>query len=176
MSAVRNLQEVMVSGRNLRVELSTDQPEGGGGGRMRGGREGGGGGRGEGGMGRGVQGQGGFTPPTSGGGGGRAGYGPRASGGFGEQNMPGGGGGGAQQSINGGPNNAGIKMELLPSGQNLPPGQSAADVISKTLSSIPPGKMEEVMLGMKVSPSVFLLTSYYIRLLSDVKSGRIRPV
>ena len=32
-------------------------------------------------------------------------------------------------------------------------GERATDVISKTLASIPPGKLEEVLMGMKVSES-----------------------
>ena len=43
----------------------------------------------------------------------------------------------------------GINMNLLPPGQDLPPGERATDTISKTLASIPPGKMEEVLVGMK---------------------------
>jgi hypothetical protein len=41
-------------------------------------------------------------------------------------------------------------MNLLPPGQDVPPGQKATDVISKTLASIPPGKLEDVLTGMKV--------------------------
>lgn len=42
-------------------------------------------------------------------------------------------------------------MNMLPPGQDLPMGERATDVISKTLASIPPGKLEEVLMGMKVS-------------------------
>lgn len=45
----------------------------------------------------------------------------------------------------------GINLGLLPPGQDVPPGTKATDVISKTLASIPPGKLEEVLTGMKVS-------------------------
>lgn len=47
----------------------------------------------------------------------------------------------------------GVNMNMLPPGQDVPPGERATDVISKTLASIPPGKLEEVLMGMKVSPS-----------------------
>jgi cleavage stimulation factor subunit 2 len=45
-------------------------------------------------------------------------------------------------------------MNMLPPGQDLPMGERATDVISKTLASIPPGKLEEVLMGMKVSSLV----------------------
>jgi hypothetical protein len=48
-------------------------------------------------------------------------------------------------------------MNMLPPGQDLPMGERATDVISKTLASIPPGKLEEVLMGMKVS---LLVTSF----------------
>jgi cleavage stimulation factor subunit 2 len=53
----------------------------------------------------------------------------------------------------GGGGQGGINMSMLPPGQDLPGGQKATDAISKTLASIPPGKLEEVLTGMKVSLS-----------------------
>lgn len=69
-----------------------------------------------------------------------------------KNNNPGGGPAGRPPGI-GGPSGSsgaqGINMNLLPPGQDLPPGERATDTISKTLASIPPGKMEEVLVGMK---------------------------
>lgn len=128
LSAVRNLQEVVVNGRNLRVELSTDEPykprdgrgpaprnPNAGPGRPMGG------GPGQ----FGPPGGGGFTPPAPGMG----------------MNVP-------RPGLPPAP--GGVNMNLLPPGQDVPPGQKATDVISKTLASIPPGKLEDVLTGMKV--------------------------
>lgn len=179
LSAVRNLQEVVVNGRNLRVELSTDEPykpknnpgPSGAGGQA---QE-----MGMGGpplaMGRGFapvqqQGQGfappgGFTPPQGMGMGmgmGMGGMNPGMGMGMGGMNPGMGMGMGRPPppppSVGMGMGGApvpgqGINMGMLPPGQDLPAGQKATDAISKTLASIPPGKLEEVLTGMKVRSS-----------------------
>lgn len=69
--------------------------------------------------------------------------GPGGNGGF--------GGPGSSQPPNvNGPGAGGVNMNMLPPGQDVPPGERATDVITKTLASIPPGKLEEVLMGMKV--------------------------
>ncbi|KAI5450445.1 hypothetical protein NCC49_003068 [Naganishia albida] len=110
LSAVRNLQEVVVNGRNLRVELSTDEPY-----KPRDGR----------------------GPPGPGAGSGPGGPGPMGI------------GMGMNAPRPGMPPPPGVNMNMLPPGQDVPPGQKATDVISKTLASIPPGKLEDVLTGMK---------------------------
>lgn len=50
-----------------------------------------------------------------------------------------------------------IDMNALPPGQDVPPGQKATDIISKTLAAITPGQMQDVMMGMKVGPTPGLL-------------------
>ena len=136
-SAVRNLHEVFVNGRNLRVELSTEEP-----GPRRRGNGGAGGGSG------------------GGGGGGRRSYGER------EPSPPRGGGGYGRRSVEDdygpgpGPGPSGpplmavppsVDVNLVPPGYDVPPGQNATDAISKTLAGINPGEMQAVMAGMKVS-------------------------
>lgn len=44
-----------------------------------------------------------------------------------------------------------VDLGMVPPGQDLPRGESAMDQISKTLASIGPGQMQDVMAGMKVS-------------------------
>jgi cleavage stimulation factor subunit 2 len=130
---VRNLKDVHVSGRALRVELSTDEPgpkknnpsnsapNGNGppnGNRFPGAPS--------------VPAQG-FQPFQP----------PPANSSFPANSR-------TQQPPYGGPTAAGgVQLNLLPPGQEVPPGERATDVISKTLASIPPGKLEEVLLGMK---------------------------
>ena len=53
------------------------------------------------------------------------------------------------QAGQGGPD--GNDLSHLPPGVDVPPGQKATDVISKTLAAISPGQMQEVMADMKVS-------------------------
>ncbi len=132
LSAVRNLQEVPVSGRTLRVELSTDEPL-----QRRDGRP----------VGRqGVKGTPAGAPPPGAsrfmderGPGAGVGAGPGAGVGYGVPPPGPGAGPGAR-----------LDLSALPPGQDIPPGVKATDVISKTLASIPPGKLEEVLLQMKV--------------------------
>ncbi len=134
LSAVRNLREVPVSGRTLRVELSTDEPiprkrtDGRPSDRVVGGSGG-------------VRGTPAGLPPAAGGGGG-AGGGP-----VGGRYMDDRERGPPPPSSMGG----GINLGALPPGQDVPPGVKATDQISKTLASIPPGKLEEVLMQMKVS-------------------------
>lgn len=45
---------------------------------------------------------------------------------------------------------SGINLGALPPGQDVPHGVKATDQISKTLASIPPAKLEEVLMQMKV--------------------------
>jgi cleavage stimulation factor subunit 2 len=116
---VRNLQEVPVSGRTLRVELSTDEPIQ----RKDGRRAPPGGGT------NGVRGTPAGVPP------GGARYMERD---------------GAGSSAGGGGGGGGVNLAALPPGQDVPPGVKATDVITKTLASIPPGKLEEVLMQMKV--------------------------
>ncbi|KAJ9093426.1 hypothetical protein QFC21_006457 [Naganishia friedmannii] len=148
LSAVRNLQEVVVNGRNLRVELSPDEPYKP---------------RTAGPPTTGNQVGGGFQPSPQGMGmnGPDMGFGNRPPGAAGF----GGGGGGAGGFTPPPASNAfpsrppappmgagqgqGINLGMLPPGQDVPPGMKATDVISKTLASIPPGKLEEVLTGMK---------------------------
>ncbi|KAJ9091264.1 hypothetical protein QFC19_009174 [Naganishia cerealis] len=164
LSAVRNLQEVVVNGRNLRVELSTDEPfkprtGGAGGNRPAAGGRSGAPGQGQG-QGQ-FAGDQGFPPPPPGMGGmnngpdmGFGGMRPVVPG-FGG-NPSGGGGFTPPPASNafpsrppGPPAAQGINLGLLPPGQDVPQGMKATDVISKTLASIPPGKLEEVLTGMK---------------------------
>ena len=176
-SAVRNLHEVLVNGRNLRVELSTDEPA-----KTRGGRGGAtGGGGGAGGAGGGGQrmsgpptgygGSGGYGGPGAGGppgmggppmppvAGGMGGYGPLggapgygpAAGGPGGYGPPGGRDGTPPVRPPFDPAPERLDLGMLPPGQDVPPGVKATDVISKTLAAISPGQMQEVMAGMKVS-------------------------
>lgn len=165
LSAVRNLKDVHISGRSLRVELSTDEPgpkkagapgAAGGGpvvppgppGRLPGG-PGGFAGAPAPGLG---QGQFGAPPGPPGGGFGFGRGGPGGAPGLPPPTLPPSGPGP-------GPGTAapGVNMNMLPPGQDLPMGERATDVISKTLASIPPGKLEEVLMGMKVS---LLVTSF----------------
>ncbi|WWD15639.1 hypothetical protein CI109_100061 [Kwoniella shandongensis] len=150
LSAVRNLQEAPVNGRNLRVELSTDEPGprgrqgGGGGGGGGGGRGGRGGGGGGGGGGRYGSHQMDDTPPPRGGGGG--GYSLPAPGvdqGYG-RDMP------VPPPMAGGPAGERVDLNLLPQGVEVGMGQKATDVISKTLAAISPGQMQDVMASMKM--------------------------
>jgi cleavage stimulation factor subunit 2 len=148
-SAVRNLNGVQVNGRALRIEMSSDTPN-----HTRGGPGGGGGGSARGGGGEGgrpglppQRGPGGrerssppppFRPPPPG-----AGYGgpppPGPGPGYGAPPpMP----------VNGGGR---VDLSALPPGQDLPRGENAMDQISRTLASIRPGEMQDVMAGMKVS-------------------------
>lgn len=53
-----------------------------------------------------------------------------------------------------------IDLGMLPPGQDVPPGVKATDVISKTLAAIQPGQMQEVMAGMKVSPSCEFILAF----------------
>ncbi|KAJ9120920.1 hypothetical protein QFC22_002855 [Naganishia vaughanmartiniae] len=152
LSAVRNLQEVVVNGRNLRVELSPDEPYKPRTGPPAPGNRGGGGGFQPPQQGMGMNGPDmGFGnrppgPPGFGGGGGQGGFTPPpASQAFPSRPPPSSMGPGGGQGIN---------LGMLPPGQDVPPGMKATDVISKTLASIPPGKLEEVLTGMKVSVSV----------------------
>lgn len=178
-SAVRNLHEVHVNGRNLRVELSTDEPQRG---NKRGpesgrpqGRDGSRGGSvPQGGPGYGPPGAagpggpggpGGYGPPGAAGGyggaGGPGGYGPPGGqGGPGGYGPPGGASGPGGPGYDAPPQGArndfapppgGVDISLLPPGQELPSGVKATDAISKTLAAISPGQMQEVMAGMKVS-------------------------
>lgn len=156
LSAVRNLQEVVVNGRNLRVELSPDEPYKPRTGPPAAGNRGASGG-GNGGFQPPPQGMGmntpdmgfGNRPPGAAGFGGAGGFTPPpASNAFPARPPPPSMGPGAQ----------GINLGMLPPGQDVPPGMKATDVISKTLASIPPGKLEEVLTGMKVGVLVALLT------------------
>ncbi|WWC61483.1 uncharacterized protein I303_104067 [Kwoniella dejecticola CBS 10117] len=141
LSAVRNLQDAPVNGRNLRVELSTDEP-----GPRRGGR----GSRG------GVPGQPGGPIGNAGGPGGPPAGGP--PGGYGrpqhddgpprgyDQGFPGSGGRGGPpppSQVNR------VDLNALPEGSPVPPGSNATDSISKTLAAVTPGQMQDVMASMK---------------------------
>ncbi|WWC85168.1 uncharacterized protein L201_000025 [Kwoniella dendrophila CBS 6074] len=148
LSAVRNLQDAPVNGRNLRVELSTDEPGPRRGGRgSRGGIPGhpggpignsaGGGGQGGGPGGPPLGGAGGFnrsqhenTPPVGG------------PGGF-DQGYPGAGGPPPIPHVNR------VDLTALPDGSPLPPGTNPTDSISKTLAAVTPGQMQDVMASMK---------------------------
>ncbi|GHJ84142.1 hypothetical protein NliqN6_0544 [Naganishia liquefaciens] len=166
LSAVRNLQEVVVNGRNLRVELSTDEPykpkNTGPSGAPRAGQAPGMPPMGMGGgpgmpprgfaqppsqqQGQGFAPPGGFTPPQQGmgmgpGAGMNPGMGMGMGMGMGRPPPP-------PMGMAGGPGQ-GVNMGMLPPGQDLAGGQKATDAISKTLASIPPGKLEEVLTGMK---------------------------
>ncbi|KAK8870067.1 hypothetical protein IAR55_000637 [Kwoniella newhampshirensis] len=143
LSAVRNLQEAPVNGRNLRVELSTDEPgprtggRGGGGGGGRGGRGGGAGGGG----GRYGSHQMDDTPPP------RGGYSvppPALDQGYGRRPGP-------MDDMPAPPLGGGERVDLnmLPPGVDVGMGQKATDVISKTLAAISPGQMQDVMASMK---------------------------
>ncbi|OCF55048.1 hypothetical protein L486_07158 [Kwoniella mangroviensis CBS 10435] len=102
LSAVRNLQEVPVNGRNLRVELSTDEP-----GPRRGGR----GSRG------GIPGHPAEDTPPRG--------------------------------YDAGPPVNRVDLSALPEGAPLPHAANATDSISKTLATVTPGQMQDVMASMK---------------------------
>ncbi|WWD01789.1 hypothetical protein V866_008735 [Kwoniella sp. B9012] len=127
LSAVRNLQEVPVNGRNLRVELSTDEP-----GPRRGGRGSRGGIPGH------PGGPVGNAPPGSGGPGG-----PGGPGGYGraEDTPP--------RGYDGAPPVNRVDLSALPDGAPLPHGANATDNISKTLATVTPGQMQDVMASMK---------------------------
>lgn len=157
LSAVRNLKDVHISGRSLRVELSTDEPgpkkagppgAAGGGpvvppgppGRLPGGPGGFAGASAPGP----VQGQFGAPPGPPGGGFGFGRGGPGGAPGLPPPTLPPSGPG--PGPVTAAP---GVNMNMLPPGQDLPMGERATDVISKTLASIPPGKLEEVLMGMK---------------------------
>jgi hypothetical protein len=134
LSAVRNLKDVPVNGRNLRVESSTDEP---GPRRGRGGEP----------LPGGPPGAGIGGPPGP----------PRAAGGYrrdvspprGDFGAPGNGYGRPDEGM---PRDAGrVDLSALPPGQVLPVGQKATDAISKTLAAVSPGQMQDVMAAMKVS-------------------------
>ncbi|WRT66823.1 uncharacterized protein IL334_003786 [Kwoniella shivajii] len=141
LSAVRNLQEVPVNGRNLRVELSTDEP-----GPRRGGRGSRGGVPGH------PGGPVGGPPGGAGGGGGSGGGAPPGAGGFRppihedtpprgfDQGYP------PRDPI---PTVVRIDLAAVPDGTPLPPGQNPTDSISKTLAAVSPGQMQDVMASMK---------------------------
>lgn len=143
-SAVRNLASVEVHGRNLRVELSSDNQ----GDRQRGdrndrGRQGGGrqsGARDDG-------------PP--GGYGGPGGYGPPGNA-YGGPQM---GGPGPGPGMGGGGGAPPVDLGMLPQGKDAHGGK-ATDAISATLAAVSPGQMQDVMAGMKVRASDPLITSY----------------
>ena len=128
LSAVRNLKDVAVNGRNLRVESSTDEP---GPRRGRGGVEipvgSGPGGRGPGGLGGGGGRFRDDSPPPP----------QRAP-------LP------MREEL--APPPGRVDLHLLPPGQEVL-GQKATDAISNTLAAIRPGEMQDVMAGMKVSIS-----------------------
>jgi len=167
LSAVRNLKDVHISGRALRVELSTDEPgpkKAGAPGVARPGFPGGvapaAPGAGPGGFGGpGGPGYGGMNGPPGGppfGGPGPVGGPGGARGGPGGFGGPGPMGSSLPQPPNvNGPGAGGVNMNMLPPGQDVPPGERATDVITKTLASIPPGKLEEVLMGMKVRALCF---------------------
>ena len=122
-SAVRNLKDVLVNGRNLRVESSTDEP----GPRRLQGRDG--------------RARREDSPP------------PRDSRGLPmRDDYPPPSAGRMDTPISHGPG-GGVDVNLLPPGQELGGGEKATDVISKTLAAISPGQMQDVMSGMKVGGS-----------------------
>nr|ODN85760.1 hypothetical protein L203_04634 [Cryptococcus depauperatus CBS 7841] len=116
LSAVRNLQDTPINGRNLRVELSTDEP----GPRRRGPAVPGT---------RPAPSAGSGVPSTGG-----TGYGTR----YGDPNAS------AGQAGTGD-----VDLRYAPQGINLPPGERATDNITKTLATISPGQLQEVMESMK---------------------------
>nr|ODO04083.1 hypothetical protein L204_00438 [Cryptococcus depauperatus CBS 7855] len=116
LSAVRNLQDTPINGRNLRVELSTDEP----GPRRRGPAVPGT---------RPAPSTGSGVPSTGG-----TGYGTR----YGDPNAS------AGQVGTGD-----VDLRYAPQGINLPPGERATDNITKTLATISPGQLQEVMESMK---------------------------
>nr|XP_019043100.1 hypothetical protein I302_08811 [Kwoniella bestiolae CBS 10118]OCF22030.1 hypothetical protein I302_08811 [Kwoniella bestiolae CBS 10118] len=128
LSAVRNLQEVPVNGRNLRVELSTDEP-----GPRRGGR----GSRG------GIPGHpGGPVGNAPSGGGGGGGGGPQGGYGRPAEDTP-------PRGYDAPPQVNRVDLSALPDGAPLPHGANATDSISKTLATVTPGQMQDVMASMK---------------------------
>jgi hypothetical protein len=67
-----------------------------------------------------------------------------------------------------------VDLGMLPPGIDLPRGEKALDQITKTLAEIPPGQLQDVMAGMKVSPdpsffstSLDPLIALLVRLLAD---------
>ncbi|OWZ40917.1 cleavage stimulation factor subunit 2 [Cryptococcus neoformans C23] len=164
LSAVRNLQDAPVNGRNLRVELSTDEPgprrRGPGPGAVGVGTAPGAGGPGVGGPSASLGGSRpmvpapgpGGAPPFTSAGAGAPGYPPRAP--FdprypqahsqSHENTPPPTGVGVRRQ--GGDD---IDLRMAPQGIDLPPGQKAVDTISKTLAGIAPGQMGDVMTSMK---------------------------
>ncbi|ODO08290.1 hypothetical protein L198_00013 [Cryptococcus wingfieldii CBS 7118] len=139
LSAVRNLQDAPVNGRNLRVELSTDEP----GPRRRGPP---------------VGAVSSGPPPPGRFGGPSAAPAPFAArGSYG--GPPGGGAGGGRFGDRvdtpppardyGGRRGDDLDLRLVPQGVELPPGEKAVDAISKTLAAINPGQMQDVMTSMK---------------------------
>lgn len=171
---MRNLQDAPVNGRNLRVELSTDEPgprrRGPGPGTVGVGAAPGAGGPGVGGPSASLGGPRPMVPapgpsgasPYGTAGAGAPGYPPRAP--FdprypqahsqSHENTPPPPGVGARRQ--GGDD---IDLRMAPQGIDLPPGQKAVDTISKTLAGIAPSQMGDVMTSMKVreNPSVPLL-------------------
>ncbi|WVQ77912.1 hypothetical protein IAR50_007618 [Cryptococcus sp. DSM 104548] len=139
LSAVRNLQDAPVNGRNLRVELSTDEP----GPRRRGPPVGA------------VS-----SAPAAGG---RFGGPPSAPAPYAARGPyggpPGGGVGGGRFGDRvdtpppardyGGRRGDDLDLRMVPQGVDLPPGEKAVDAISKTLAAINPGQMQDVMTSMK---------------------------
>lgn len=162
---MRNLQDAPVNGRNLRVELSTDEPgprrRGPGPGAVGVGTAPGAGGPGVGGPSASLGGSRpmvpapgpGGAPPFTSAGAGAPGYPPRAP--FdprypqahsqSHENTPPPTGVGVRRQ--GGDD---IDLRMAPQGIDLPPGQKAVDTISKTLAGIAPGQMGDVMTSMKV--------------------------
>ncbi|ODN72677.1 hypothetical protein L202_08116 [Cryptococcus amylolentus CBS 6039] len=139
LSAVRNLQDAPVNGRNLRVELSTDEP----GPRRRGPPVGA--------VSSGPPAAGRFGGPSAA----PAPYATRGPYG----GPPGGGAGGGRFGDRvdtpppardyGGRRGDDLDLRLVPQGVELPPGEKAVDAISKTLAAINPGQMQDVMTSMK---------------------------
>lgn len=148
-SAVRNLNGVQVNGRALRIEMSSDTPNhtrGGGGGGGGGGGRGGGSGGGRGGPPpqRGPGGRERSSPPPQ--------FRPPPPGmGYGGPPPPGPGYGAPPPMPMPAAGAGRVDLGLLPPGQDLPRGESAMDQISRTLASVSPGQMQDVMTGMKVS-------------------------
>jgi hypothetical protein len=129
-SAVRNLNDVDVGGRCLRIDRAEEDPlfEG-----------------------RTTQmGQMDEALPPRGARGPRA-FGPGARGGFGGAPPGATDGGWGNRGGPGGPGAPPAQLPPnLPPGQNLPPGADPTDAISQTLASLPPGKLLDVMAQMKV--------------------------
>ncbi|KJE02217.1 cleavage stimulation factor subunit 2 [Cryptococcus gattii NT-10] len=164
LSAVRNLQDAPVNGRNLRVELSTDEPgprrRGAGPGTVGVGAAPGAGGPGVGGPSASLGGPRPMVPapgpsgapPYGTAGAGAPGYPPRAP--FdprypqahsqSHENTP-----PPPGVVNRRQGGDDIDLRMAPQGIDLPPGQKAVDTISKTLAGIAPGQMGDVMTSMK---------------------------